>query len=96
MPIRINKVTKQFSLGLQTLVDFLNKKGFTDVEANPNATISDEQYAVVQAEFDKDKSKGLRPLAQPTPAVRKPKEKKETIVLTEDGEALPLTEVKKP
>ncbi len=96
MPIRINKVTKQFSLGLQTLVDFLNKKGFTDVEANPNATISDEQYAVVQAEFDKDKSKGLRPLAQPAPAVRKPKEKKETIVLTEDGEALPLTEVKKP
>jgi len=96
MPIRINKVTKQFSLGLQTLVDFLNKKGFTDVEANPNATISDEQYAVVQAEFDKDKSKGLRPQAQPLTAARKTKEKKETIVLTEDGEALPLTEVKKP
>jgi len=96
MPIRINKVTKQFSLGLQTLVDFLNKKGFSDVEANPNATISDEQYAVVQAEFDKEKGKGLRPLVQPASAVRKPKEKKETIVLTEDGEALPLTEVKKP
>ena len=67
MPIRINKVTKQFSLGLQTLVDFLNKKGFSDVEANPNATISDEQYAVVQAEFDKEKGKGLHPLAQPQP-----------------------------
>ena len=95
MPIRINKVTKEFSVGLQTLVDLLNKKGFTDVEANPNATISDEQYAVVQAEFNKEKNKGLRiPTLQP--AVRKTKEKKETIVLTEDGEALPITEVQKP
>ena len=94
MPIRINKVTKEFSIGLQTLVDLLNKKGFTDVEANPNASLSDEQYAVVQAEFNKGQDKGLR---MPTPQpVRKTKEKKETIVLTESGEALPLTEVKKP
>ncbi|MBR0274507.1 MAG: translation initiation factor IF-2 [Bacteroidaceae bacterium] len=95
MPIRINKVTKEFSVGLQTLVDLLNKKGFTDVEANPNATISDEQYAVVQAEFNKEMNKGLR-IPTPQPAVRKTKEKKETIVLTEDGEALPITEVQKP
>ncbi len=95
MPIRINKVTKEFSIGLQTLVDLLNKKGFTDVEANPNASLTDEQYAVVQAEFNKEQSKGLR-IPTPQPAVRKTKEKKETIVLTESGEALPLTEVKKP
>ena len=54
MPIRINKVTKECSVGLQTLVSFLNKKGFTDVEANPNATITDEQYAVALAELKKD------------------------------------------
>ncbi len=95
MPIRINKVTKEFSIGLQTLVDLLNKKGFTDVEANPNASLSDEQYAVVQAEFNKEQSKGLR-IPTPQPTARKTKEKKETIVLTESGEALPLTEVKKP
>ena len=81
-------------MGLQTLVDFLNKKGFTDVEANPNATITDEQYALVQAEFNKDK--GMRVQAQQISTARKVKEKKETIVLTEDDEALPLTEVKKP
>jgi translation initiation factor IF-2 len=57
MPIRINKITKEFSVGLQTLVDLLKKKGFTDVEANPNASISDEQYAVVQAEFKKEMNK---------------------------------------
>ncbi len=94
MPIRINKVTKECSIGLQTLVAFLNKKGYTDVEANPNATITDEQYALVQAEFNKDK--GLLAQAQKISTARKTKEKKETIVLTEDDEALPLTEVKKP
>ncbi|MBP3822052.1 MAG: translation initiation factor IF-2 [Bacteroidaceae bacterium] len=93
MPIRINKVTKECSVGLQTLVDFLNKKGFHDVEANPNASLTDEQYAIALAEFKKGQSP--RPLMPPV-ATRKPKEKKETIVLTEDGEALPLTEVKKP
>ena len=95
MPIRINKVTKEFSVGLQTLVDLLNKKGFSDVEANPNASLTDEQYAVVQAEFNKEQSKGLR-MPTPQPAARKTKERKETIVLTEDGEALPITEVQKP
>ncbi len=94
MPIRINKVTKECSVGLQTLVDFLNKKGFTEVEANPNATITDEQYALVQAEFNRDK--GMKAAAQQISSARKAKEKKETIVLTEDDKALPLTEVKKP
>ena len=94
MPIRINKVTKECSIGLQTLVDFLKKRGFADVEPNPNATITDEQYALVQAEFKKDK--GLLVQAQKISTARKTKEKKETIVLTEDDEALPLTEVKKP
>ena len=86
MPIRINKVTKECSVGLQTLVDFLNKKGFHDVEANPNASLTDEQYAVALAEFKKEQ----RPLTLVQPvATRKTKEKKETIVLTESGEALP-------
>ncbi len=97
MPIRINKVTKECNVGLQTLVDFLHKKGFQEVEPNPNATITDEQYELVQAEFNKGQQiKGIKiPVPQATP-VRKPKERKETIVLTETGEAIPLTEVKKP
>ena len=82
MPIRINKVTKECNVGLQTLVDFLHKKGYTEVEANPNATISDEQYELVQAEFSKGPQiKGIKiPVQQPAP-VRKPKERKETIVV---------------
>ena len=55
MSVRLNKVTKECNVGLQTIVDFLHKKGFDDVEANPSARITDEQYALVQAEFNKDK-----------------------------------------
>lgn len=36
MSIRLNKVTKECNVGLQTAVEFLQKKGFSDVEANPN------------------------------------------------------------
>ena len=47
MSIRLNKVTKECNVGLQTAVEFLQKKGFTDIEANPNTKISDEQYQML-------------------------------------------------
>jgi translation initiation factor IF-2 len=58
MSVRLNKVTKEFNIGLQTAVEFLQKKGFTEVEANPNYKISDEEFSLLQQEFSTDK--GLR------------------------------------
>ena len=58
MSVRLNKVTKEFNIGLQTAVEFLQKKGFTQVEANPNYKISDEEFSLLQQEFSTDK--GLR------------------------------------
>ncbi len=58
MSVRLNKVTKEFNIGLQTAVEFLQKKGFSEVEANPNFKITEEQYALLQSEFSSDK--GLR------------------------------------
>ena len=58
MSIRLNKVTKECNVGLQTVVEFLQKKGFGDVEASPNSTISEEQYELLLKEFSPDK--GLR------------------------------------
>ena len=58
MSIRLNKVTKEFNIGLQTAVEFLQKKGFSEVEANPNFKITEEQYTLLQGEFSSDK--GLR------------------------------------
>ena len=58
MSVRLNKVTKEFNIGLQTAVEFLQKKGYSEVEANPNYKISDEQFGLLQQEFSTDK--GLR------------------------------------
>ena len=58
MSIRLNKATKECNVGLQTAVEFLQKKGFSDVEANPNSRITDEQYNMLLEEFSPDK--GLR------------------------------------
>ena len=55
MSIRLNKATKECNVGLQTAVEFLQKKGFADVEANPNGRITEEQYEMLLNEFSPDK-----------------------------------------
>ncbi len=55
MPIRLNKVTKDFNVGISTIAEFLKKKGLGEIDQNPNAKISDEQYAALQKEFSNDK-----------------------------------------
>ena len=51
--IRLSKLTKQFSIGLARLVDFLNEKG-ANVDMNPNAKISDEYLPAIEAKFGED------------------------------------------
>ena len=51
--IRLSKLTKQFSIGLQRLVEFLNEKG-ADVDMNPNAKVSDEYLPALEAKFGED------------------------------------------
>ena len=55
MTIRLNKVTRDLNVGITTVVEFLQKKGFS-VEANPNTKISEEQYDLLVKEFNKDKN----------------------------------------
>lgn len=54
MTIRLNKVTRDLNVGITTVVEFLQKKGYT-IEASPNAKITEEQYAVLVKEFSTDK-----------------------------------------
>ena len=54
MTIRLNKVARDLNVGIATAVDFLQKKGYS-VEANPNTKITEEQYAELVKEFNKDK-----------------------------------------
>lgn len=54
MARRLNKVTRDFNIGISTAVKFLQKKGHT-VEANPNTKISEEQYELLLSEFGTEK-----------------------------------------
>ena len=47
---RLNKVAKDFNVGIQTIVEYLAKKGH-QVEQNPNTKISEEQYELLAAAF---------------------------------------------
>ncbi|MBQ8601480.1 MAG: translation initiation factor IF-2 [Bacteroides sp.] len=55
MTIRLNKVTRDLNVGIATVVEFLQKKGYT-IEASPNTKITEEQYAVLVKEFSTDKN----------------------------------------
>ncbi len=56
---RLSKVTKELNVGLQTCVDFLQKKGHT-VENSLNAKINDEQYELLVMQFSQDKDVRLK------------------------------------
>ena len=51
--IRINKLIRKYNIGLQELVDFLQKLG-AQVEANPNAKVSDEYIPALDKQYSKD------------------------------------------
>lgn len=51
--IRLNKLCRQFNVGLQPLVDFLNYMG-AQVECNPNCKVSDEFLPAIQERFGRD------------------------------------------
>ena len=54
MSVRLNIVIKECNVGLQTVIDFLHKKG-VEVQPSPSAKISDEQYELIRKEFGADK-----------------------------------------
>ena len=51
--IRLNKIIRQFNVGLDDLVGFLHKIG-VEVEANPNGKISEEYMPAIRRQFGKD------------------------------------------
>jgi len=53
--VRLSKVTRDFNLGVHTVVEFLAAKGH-EVEASPNAKIPGELYALLEKQFGQDKA----------------------------------------
>ncbi|MGL5957480.1 MAG: translation initiation factor IF-2, partial [Phocaeicola sp.] len=92
MTIRLSKVTRDLNVGKTTVVEFLQKKGYT-LEANPNAIITDEQYAVLVKEFSKDKN--LKEASEKFIQGRQSKDRQKPSVETKVVETLPKEEVVK-
>ena len=78
---RLSKLAKEYSIGVQTITEFLKKKGHA-VESNPNIKISAELVAMVAKEFKSEKEKGEE-AAKVTSSSQALK--KESIMLAEDS-----------
>ena len=54
MSKKISKVARDLNVGVQTIREFLQKKGADVVDQSPNARISDEDFALLVREFKPD------------------------------------------
>ena len=77
MSIRLNKALRELNIGLQTAVEFLEKKSeLGEVKAEPSFKLSDEQYNALVKAFQQDKE--VRSQAEKL-LQKKPKEKKRAV-----------------
>ena len=53
--IRLSKAAREFNVGIQTIVEFLHKKGF-EISTDPNCKIPPEAYALIVKEYSGDLS----------------------------------------
>ena len=103
MKIRLNKVQKELNLGLSTIVEFLQKKGF-EIKEDPNAVVPEDGYNMLIEEFSADKKARMqsdnftkerqnkeKPKAAPV-AEEKPVEKVPEVKVVETPKAVPVAE----
>ncbi len=55
--LRLIQVAKEFKVGLNTIVDHLQKKGIT-TDGTPNTKVTAEMYAILEKEFGTNRSSG--------------------------------------
>ncbi|MDE5606604.1 MAG: translation initiation factor IF-2 [Bacteroidales bacterium] len=53
--VRLSKAAKEFNIGVQTVIEFLGKKGH-EIDSNPNSKLTAEQYALLAKEYQSDKA----------------------------------------
>ena len=52
--IRLSKLAREYNVGIHTIVDFLHKKGFRDIDTNPNTKVSAEAVQLIEKEYKTD------------------------------------------
>ena len=51
--VRLSKLAREFNVGIHTIVEFLQKKGF-DIDSNPNTKVSEEAVQLLEKEYKID------------------------------------------
>ena len=50
---RLSKIAREFNVGISTIVEFLNKKGY-EIDSNPNTKITEDIYDILIEEYSTD------------------------------------------
>ncbi len=53
-PMRLTKAAREFNVGVNTITDFLNKKGFKD-DFSPNSKLTPDMVTLLVAEYQSEK-----------------------------------------
>ena len=78
--LRLIQVAKEFNVGLNTITDFLHKKGIKS-DGSPNTLVDDATYAVLEKEFGSNRSS-----ASARNSVRERISQKQTTITLEEAE----------
>jgi translation initiation factor IF-2 len=82
---RLSKIAREFNVGISTIVEFLNKKGY-EVDPNPNTKVTEEVYEILIHEYSADISvKRESDLL----SLRNLRDKKETISINDISQQKP-------
>jgi translation initiation factor IF-2 len=92
---RLMAAAKEFNIGKDTLIEFLETKGFKNEDLKPTAKLTEDMYRVLQLEFQQDKVNRQNAekieLAK-GPSATEPKKKKdeETLLTFKKKETIPI------
>lgn len=50
---RLSKIAREFNVGINTIVEFLHKKGY-NIDSNPNTKVTDDIYEILVTEYSSD------------------------------------------
>ena len=55
--LRLIRVAKEFNVGINTIIDFLHKKGI-EIDTSPNTPVDADTYAILEKEYGKNRPSG--------------------------------------
>jgi translation initiation factor IF-2 len=93
---RLLAAAKEFNIGKDTLLEYLNHKGFEINASNPNTKLTEEMYDSLQAEFAQDKAakRKSEEIALPKGShdtARKPKDEQDLTIRNKKPETIATT-----